>query len=522
MENIVIGSGPAGVAVSKALIEQGCEVTMVDAGYQIEEEASALRQRLAKVSPQEWREEDRQAMLTPEGEGDSGLMRPFGSSFMSERPNSIFEDDKAPQWFGLRPSFVKGGLSNGWGASILPYRDTDIQDWPIGESELAPHYAAVSKFVPQSAADDGLTTLFSELNTDEHLRPSSQAAEILKRLGASKEQLTASGVCFGQSRQALSSACRYCAMCLHGCPYDVVFNAAQVVEDLIAHPNFTYCGGELTESFQEESERVQVNLRNLKTDEKSAVTGQRLFVAVGVLPTAKLVLESLGKYDHPVVMKDSQHFFLPSVHKWSNAVNPSTEERHALAQIFLECTDTDVSARTVHSQVYTYNDAYVQDMRQRFGSFAKVLDPFIAFLSQRLIVAQTFLHSDDSASVEIRLSSGEKKSLTFKSLPNTSTSSAITRSRTRMAMVLRKAGLVPLMPLSRAGEIGSSFHCGGTFPMREAPTGLETDLLGRVNGLTRTHIVDASIFPSIPATTITLSVMANAHRIGSLARSLDA
>jgi hypothetical protein len=27
-------------------------------------------------------------------------------------------------------------------------------------------------------------------------------------------------------------------------------------------------------------------------------------------------------------------------------------------------------------------------------------------------------------------------------------------------------------------------------------------------------VVDATIFPSIPATTITLSVMANAHRIG--------
>ena len=41
-----------------------------------------------------------------------------------------------------------------------------------------------------------------------------------------------------------------------------------------------------------------------------------------------------------------------------------------------------------------------------------------------------------------------------------------------------------------------------------------TDRLGRLHGLSRIHVVDASVLPSIPATTITFSVMANAHRIG--------
>ncbi len=79
------------------------------------------------------------------------------------------------------------------------------------------------------------------------------------------------------------------------------------------------------------------------------------------------------------------------------------------------------------------------------------------------------------------------------------------------------AGMAPLTPVSRLGQPGSSFHCGGTFPMRKAPAALETDALGRISGLERVHIVDASVLPSIPATTITLSVMANAHRIASQA-----
>jgi len=51
--------------------------------------------------------------------------------------------------------------------------------------------------------------------------------------------------------------------------------------------------------------------------------------------------------------------------------------------------------------------------------------------------------------------------------------------------------------------------------MSANPSGLETDLLGRPQGLKRTHIVDSSVLPSIAATTITFTVMANAHRIGT-------
>ena len=62
--------------------------------------------------------------------------------------------------------------------------------------------------------------------------------------------------------------------------------------------------------------------------------------------------------------------------------------------------------------------------------------------------------------------------------------------------------------------VGRGYHSGGSFPMREHPASLESDLLGRPHGFSRVHIADATSFPTIPATTITMSAMANAHRIG--------
>ena len=43
---------------------------------------------------------------------------------------------------------------------------------------------------------------------------------------------------------------------------------------------------------------------------------------------------------------------------------------------------------------------------------------------------------------------------------------------------------------------------------------LETDLLGRPHQTKNVHIIDSSILPSLPATTIGLVTMANAYRIG--------
>jgi choline dehydrogenase-like flavoprotein len=49
--------------------------------------------------------------------------------------------------------------------------------------------------------------------------------------------------------------------------------------------------------------------------------------------------------------------------------------------------------------------------------------------------------------------------------------------------------------------------------MRPGP--FECDRLGVPTGFDRIHLVDASTFPDIPPTPITLTVMANAHRIAS-------
>lgn len=516
MEDIVIGSGPAGVSAAWALLKQGRNVTMLDVGEQLEAEKSDLRSRLASVDPGEWLKDDI-SLYTESGDFEkNGTIRPFGSDFLFRDSVGFFDNQKKNSTIALRPSFATGGLSNGWGASILPYRQEDILDWPSSARKLDTHYEALRDFMPMASKADALKDLFPMLSIpkDTSLPLSTQAEALLARLETKKERLSQSGIYFGQARQAVNQECRKCGMCSYGCAYGVIFNATQTLEKLLENTAFSYQKGLYVIRFEEYGGGVRLWAHDMCNRQEVMYSAKRVFVACGVLPTFKLVMNSLAYFDQPIYMKDSQHFYLPLLHFWQAGQDPGTEETNSLVQLFIEIIDPGHHQKTAHIQIYTFNDLFPADMRKRFGPFAKFFTPLIKQLSQRLIVAQGFLHSDYSSEIEIRLIRvGKKTILRMKESGNAKTRQAINRVRNKLLKMSRATGLLPLTPLSRLGNAGSSFHCGSTFPMRDKPEGLESDTLGRPAGLHRVFVVDASVLPSIPATTITLSVMANAHRI---------
>ena len=73
----------------------------------------------------------------------------------------------------------------------------------------------------------------------------------------------------------------------------------------------------------------------------------------------------------------------------------------------------------------------------------------------------------------------------------------------------------PVVPMVSVSAAAKSYHFGGSFPHGETRTDTTTDRLGRLAQWDNIHLVDASVFPTVPATTFTLTIMANAHRIAS-------
>jgi choline dehydrogenase-like flavoprotein len=190
-----------------------------------------------------------------------------------------------------------------------------------------------------------------------------------------------------------------------------------------------------------------------------------------------------------------------------------------MAQLFLEIKDPQLSPNLVHLQIYSYNDMLLAAFRQKLRAFFPFLKLPIKAVLERMLVMQGYLHSNSSPRILATLSQSEQDGRSELQLEAQCGEVDV---HAVIASILRKLrkhrshfNAIPLPLMMHIAKPGRSTHSGGSFPMRADPGELETDCLGRPTGFRKVHVVDASVFPEIAATTVTLTVMANAHRIGS-------
>ena len=541
-KNLIIGSGPAAVAAAMALDH----VHVVDAGRGLESAAANRAASLGRKAPSIWPKDDvdwLKSTLQPNTNGVETKLS-FGSNYPYDMPKS------GPAWDvrgGLKPSFAFGGLSTVWGASVLPYRQEGIKNWPITVKELEPHYRAVLAETGLAGVQDDLEEIFpSYHDAPSFLEASSQAEAVLGRWHKNRKKLTAAGFRWGRSRlmvegkhaeesagrlsyhrsneSAAEKACVDCGMCMYGCPYDLIYSSRQSMRKWHGEGKINYEAGVLVEGFKELADRVEVWGRNLGTGAEWRGETERLFLGGGVLSSTAMVMRSLGIENRPVEILDSQYFTVPLL-SFRGTAGVRESRLHTLAQIFLEIMPAEISKQLIHLQIYTYNDMITRVLHQKAGPLAGFLDPMIRQMEGRLFFLQGYLHSDESGRLRITMGAtqGAQKKFSVEPMVNPKVGGMVRKVLAKLASHLGDLGFCPIIPMASLGEPGRSFHSGGSMPMsgdhQRHP--IVTDRLGRPNGLKRVHVIDASTFPSISATTITLTAMANARRIACEAAELE-
>lgn len=524
--NLVVGSGPAGVACAMALVQKGQHVTMLDAGLELEPERQNVVDRLALQPSRQWQASDVSVLKENMDPDTSGvpLKYVYGSDFPYRNAQQTLALEN--QGSAVMGSLAKAGFSNAWGAGVLPYTAEELRDWPIDLEDLAPHYRAVLDFVDMSAADDDLSEKYP-LYTSRHklLSPSAQTQALLGDLGKRREKLKRHGISFGYSRLAVRAAekkdkpgCAYCGLCMYGCPYGLIYCSAQTLDALHQSGKFDYVKGVVCRKVRETSDgEVQVEAQSLESGEPMHFQAQRVFLACGAASTTRVLLESLEAFDQPVRMLDSQYFLLPMM-RYRATRNVTSEELHTLSQLYLEITNPKLSSHTIHLSLYTYNELFLQAIEKMLGPLRSALGFVARDVAGRLVLCGGYLHSSESPGLELRLSppsSGSPAVLHMKG-GSVRPSRRIVR-KLAMQLFAQQWGLkaMPAFPMIQVTLPGRGFHTGGTFPMHRTPSGFQSDVWGRPAGMQRVHAVDASVFPAIPSGPITLSVMANAHRIAS-------
>lgn len=516
-EVIVVGSGPSGVSVSLALIRRGIHVHMLDVGLQLPDEKSALIKSL--INKPELSKTDEMELYEENGingaKSNEKLL--FGSPYCNRLHELVGVEQTNTDFY---ISNAKGGLSNIWGRNFMPLHDADLDDWPIEPILMTKYIRKVLEYVPLSGRFDNLERVLQvhteKLNTQQM---SAQAQMIDARCSRFANELEDYGIYTGQSRIAANyngsrlgiEPCIGCGNCLRGCVKNNLYSSNMTFEVLSKSPLFKYSDGMIVESLFETEGAVIVNGSDIKNNLNFEISAEKIFLAAGPICSTQIILRSKKMYGQPIQMQYSDFYIFP-VLTFGKRPKKQTRE-HDNCQYLFQVLDAKLSERIINLQFYCDNKFIKEYLARKFPVLQAIIHPLLERVLSRISIVFCYLPSADSASVKITLLNNNRIKLV--GIENKKSISVIRKLRRKLFKVFHLTGCLPIPFLVRREKIGRSVHMGATMPMHSSDFVLKSDTLGCISGYKNVHVVDASTFPSIPSTSPTLTIMANAYRIGS-------
>jgi choline dehydrogenase-like flavoprotein len=500
---VIIGSGPAGVSVAFPLVKAGRRVLMIDGAR------SAGRVSAEQIKPWQKLLGAHLEALLPE-DGLSPKLRAPTSRVM----NSEFQRVGAVrgEGFVVTGAYARGGLSQVWGGFACEFDAEDLVNWPFSVDDLLPSYKAVTERIGISGSlTDDMARFYGRsgaLLPPLSLGPTVE--QVFKRYEARRR---AENFALGAARNAILTAdcdgrkaCNLGMDCLWGCErgavYDARFDLAtlescsgfQIVDDALA-VGLTPCKGGW--------EIYTKNGRQFRTP--------RVALAAGALSTASLVLPLFANCPQGLRLLSNPVMAMPFVvprRLWRAAPNKG----HSLAQLGYRLRDGTADFNYVTGAIYevaflpTSSFAY----RLPFGSRAGI--EFFSALAPSLLVATVYFSGEYSDNTIWLERQGDRHFISIRGGFLPSLPDKVSQIRYRLRKILRQLGAW-LLPGSSLAAPGTDVHFGGPFSM-----GLErlhgTSAYGELHAASGIFVVDGGAFPSMPAKYPTLSIMANADRIG--------
>lgn len=518
----VIGSGLSAIAACKALIARGVRPVVFDLGIELDNEKKNIVTKLSKLNPINWEGSDQKLISSNSTINRESIPRKlaFGSDFFYGNKDNFSKNygqvDINPPPF----SFAKGGFSEGWGAAILPPDSCDIKDWPISKKNLEKYYSKVLDGIHYSAVDDNLSKNFSLIKVpDGALKLTLGNNDLLRDL-QKKSHKKKDFFIFGQARLLVnakkehSNACRYCGICMSGCVYDSIYKASHDLNFFIRENKIEYQPKCEVISFRENGASVEI--KYLEGDLIKYSTFKKIFIAAGAYNSTKIVLNSKNKSNMKVKLKTTFSLIIPMIRLKRMPLD--WPKINTMPGIFLEFKNKLLSNHWIHTQISTPNELVLEKLNYS-GFNINILPLFIKrFFLEHLVIAHCNLHSDHAPHYDITLKHDKSGKSTFIAKKNIMPNSKniVDLNLKKFSTIADKMGCFILKPLVKNSNNFDSYHLGCSLPMKNKPKlETDTDVYGIPNGFKNVHVVDSSIFPSLPATTIGLVSMANAYRIAS-------
>ena len=510
---IVVGSGPAGVSVAAPLVAAGLRVLLVDGGRAASRPPISQPYLAARAAdPAQWRwmlGKDYYALRRRDALSPKMRVPAHAQAFADfSQVNHI----RATDSFVAIGSLAQGGLSNAWGCGVARLSHDELSAFPVDVGEMDDSYAHVSRRIGLSgAADDDLADYFGvDAWADPPIEADALQAQLLERYGRLKTGATGS-VRLGRSRVAVLSrareargACDLSGNCLWGCQQGALYCAEQDLRTLMRHPNFTYRPGFVVEHVGWVGSARCVNGRD--EDGPRTITAHKVALAAGTLATTRLALLADGISD-PVGLQSCP---VSAFMLWiPRNLGLAKKQGFGLGQLSY-VVDCAPGVRGFGS-LFSTNGIPVAE----FARFTPLplpygIDALRALLSS--CVAGNLALPGNLTQAMVRLD--KDNALEVDGRYDESVPALIRSAASQLASAMRKLGAWIMPGSFRPGTPGADIHYAATLPMRASPGIGQTNGLGELTRQRDLHIVDGACLPILTEKSHTLTIMANADRIG--------
>lgn len=524
---LIIGSGAAGAAAALQLASRGLRPTMIDVGYEAGKEPPLTDNLYDYCAAKD-------AFDILVGEDFEGLVNldpgkpPVPAKLTSPRIRFVTEgsENLSPvdaENFGLIQSFALGGLGNAWGAGLMRFTDRDLENFPLSETDLQSYYDRLTKEIGISGANDDLAAYFGEeKNLQPPLKLSRNASHILSRYGQKKMSLNTKGVFIGRPRLGILTGdlgdrkaftCNNLEFWQPG--LSGVYSPDITVKKLVREGRLDYRPGLLAERWTREGDSLRVRTRSVKGSEAHIIDCKRLVLAAGAVNSAKLALSSRMDYETRLTLLDNPALQFPLI--FPNRIGGRLEtEAFGLTQLNLILDSDDYGL--IQGSILEVTSPPRAEFFGHFPLAARDNIRLLRWMLPALMVMQVFFPASASDGASLRLKADGTLEIRGK---EQSFSKPLIRELIR---ICRSVGAYTVYPLTVFVTPGHAIHYAGTLPMSKNPdSALNCTVEGELSGEPGVFVVDAALFPRLPAKNFSFAVMANAMRIadGIISRGMS-
>ena len=406
-------------------------------------------------------------------------------------------------------------MANAWGAGCFRFKDRELEHFPFGYSELKSFYDEVTEEVGINGEEDDLTPALGETTNLLPPQPLPKIAQvILNRYRRKKAHFLKNNFLIGRLRLAILTrdlgkrkASSFDNLEFFRPHIPSIYNPIFTLETLIQENRLTYQPGILVESFSEDEKGVTVEGLNLKTNQKVFFQAKKLILAAGTLNTTRLVLNANQDFTTVLKLVENPISYVPFI-DFSQIGKPV--EKKASPSFFGVMFDQPKMKDTVWCSMYGLWGPMRSEYLFDFPLAARGAVRAARGLTSGMIIVQCF-YPGTHEPYRVKLESSGQ--LSIQANQDLKSHEAFER---HLIKTFRKIHLYSHPSLIKHPAPGNSFHYAATLPMKKEPGPYETYPDGRLFGRSHVYVADAANFSSLPAINHTLTIMANALRIGTL------